>query len=82
MTAAMANASMGVGDDDVVLIYLQRMSEAVAVLASDSDSNSENSGVADPGSALRHHHHQKSCEYYVDRISQSATTTYVTSTVA
>ena len=71
MTAAMANASMEGGDDDVVLIYLQRMSEAVAVLASDSDSNSENSGVADPGSAMRHHHHhQKSCEYYVDRIAR------------
>ena len=70
MTTATTNASIEVGDDDVVLVYLQRMSEAVAVLASDSHSNIS-SGGADPGSASRHHHHQKkSCEYYVDRIAR------------
>lgn len=72
MTTATTNASMESSDDDVVLAYLQRMSEAVAVLASDSDSNSESSGVAVPGSALRHHQKKKkkSCEYYVDRIAR------------
>ena len=52
-------------DNDAVLAYLQRMSEAVAVLASDFDSASDDSGVAD---ALRSQN--KSCEYYVDRIAR------------
>jgi len=59
-------------DNDAVLTYLQRISEAVAELAcSDSDSDSDSSpgsDLADPGSALRSQ--KKSCEYYVDRIAR------------
>ena len=61
----MATLAVEGSDNDAVLTYLQRISEAVAVLASDFDSASDDSGVAD---ALRSQ--DKSCEYYVDRIAR------------
>eukprot|EP00563_Minutocellus_polymorphus_P011762 CAMPEP_0181070490 /NCGR_PEP_ID=MMETSP1070-20121207/27512_1 /TAXON_ID=265543 /ORGANISM="Minutocellus polymorphus, Strain NH13" /LENGTH=75 /DNA_ID=CAMNT_0023151375 /DNA_START=24 /DNA_END=248 /DNA_ORIENTATION=+ len=64
----MTTLAVGGSDNDVVLAYLQRISEAVAVLASDFDSASDDSGVADPEPALRSQ--KKSCEYYVDRIAR------------